>query len=460
MPFGEIRLIPGVNVERTPTLNQASISQAQLIRFKDGLAQKYGGWQRFFPFALSGKPRDLHAWEDLNLTTHLAVGSTTQLNVITSGSLKDITPQTFTSDFAPALQVTAGSTTITITDPNISNVTVFDSVLFNTPISVGGIILSGLYAITQINGTTQYQIEGGTVGAANTNTLVTNNTTAAGNNTLHFASVPSWVGTGYQIVDLTTPSSIPANTIVQSKTVNTIVMSNNATGAGVGNGDSIVFTSLPGFITTLGNSSVQVFLVNHGLTVGVGPAHQVNFPIATTGSGVTISGTYTIATLVDANDFTITLPNQATATNSSGFFMNGGLCEIVYYINIGPPPSGSGYGVGSYGAGGYGTGAASSTNQTGTEITASDWTQDNWGEILLSCPAGGGIYQYDPTGGFTNAGLVSTAPPLNGGIFVSMALQILFAWGSTQTLGIGIQQDPMLVKWSDQSDFTNFAVLV
>src|ERR1700720_597839 len=101
MPFGEVTLIPGVNVERTPTLNQAGISQSQLIRFKDGLAQKYGGWQKFYPFAVPGKPRDLHAWEDLNQATHLSVGTTTQLGVITAGSLKDITPQTFKSDFTP-----------------------------------------------------------------------------------------------------------------------------------------------------------------------------------------------------------------------------------------------------------------------------------------------------------------------------------------------------------------------
>jgi|SRR5215467_2252115 hypothetical protein len=63
---GEVALIAGVNVERTPTLNQAGISQSQLIRFKDDLAQKLGDWQKYYPFALSGKPRGRHAWEDLN----------------------------------------------------------------------------------------------------------------------------------------------------------------------------------------------------------------------------------------------------------------------------------------------------------------------------------------------------------------------------------------------------------
>jgi hypothetical protein len=387
MSFGEVTLIPGVNVGRTPTLNQAGISQSQLIRFKDGLAQKYGGWQKFYPFSVPGKPRDLHAWEDLNQATHLSVGTTTQLGVITAGSLRDITPQTFKSDFAPNFTTTAASSTVKITDANIANVTVYDSVLFNTPVAIDGLILSGIYPIVSITGVTSYTI------------------TAA------------------------------ANAV-----------------AGVTGGGAV-----PTFTTVSGSAIVQVNLAAHGLTVGTGFAHQIVFPIATTGNGVTISGSYTVSSVVNANAFNITVQNQANA--STTFSMNGGNAELVYYINVGPPATGSGYGLGAYGAGGYGTGAVAASTQTGTEIAATDYTQDNWGEILLSCPANGGVYQYDPTGGFTNAGLVSSAPVFNGGMFVSMSLQILMCWASTQALGIGIQQDPMLIKWSDQGDFTNFVPL-
>src|SRR5581483_2960078 len=98
MPYGEVRLIPGVNAERTPTLNEAGYSASSLIRFKDGLAQKFGGWQKFFSGSLPGTPRELHAWQDLNGTNHLGVGTTTQLGIITSGAYADITPQTLTTN--------------------------------------------------------------------------------------------------------------------------------------------------------------------------------------------------------------------------------------------------------------------------------------------------------------------------------------------------------------------------
>src|SRR2546430_6627014 len=117
MPFGSVTLIPGINVEKTPTLNEAGISQSQMIRFRDGLAQKMGGWQRFYSFNIAGVPRDLHAWQDLNAGQHLLAGTTSTLNMITSGSIQNITPQQLSSNFTPNFSVVAGATTVTVTDP-------------------------------------------------------------------------------------------------------------------------------------------------------------------------------------------------------------------------------------------------------------------------------------------------------------------------------------------------------
>lgn len=382
MPYGSVRLIPGVNVERTPTLLEASISVSQLIRVKDQLAQKLGGWEKFYPFAVGGTPRDLHAWEDLNNDAHLSVGTTTELDVITSGGLQQITPQQVVSDIAPSFTTTISDATVTVTDTNIANVTVFDAIYLRTPIAVGGLVLSGLYQITQITGTNSYNIE-----AASSAT------------------------------------------------------------SSVSNGGAV-----PQFTTTSGSAFVTVQIVNHGVAVG----DEAVFSVSTTGNGVTIFGQYTVASVVDADNFNITVANEATA--SSSFDMNGGDAQILYYINIGPPATGAGYGLGGYGEGGYGTGTTT-TAQTGTPITATDYTSDNWGQILLACPEGGGVYQFDPTGGFSNAGLVSTAPPFNGGLFVSMEQQILVCWGSTSNKAIGSIQDQLLIKWSTIGDYSVFTPL-
>ena len=453
MPYGSVQLIPGVNVEQTPTLLKTGVSQSQLIRYKNDLVQKLGGWTVYYS-NVAGTPRDLHAWEDLNQVNHLSVGTTTQLAIITNGTAKDITPQTLTSDFAPNFSTTANSNVVSVVDPNISNVTVNDAVYFNVPVSQGGVILSGLYQINTITGVHSYEILSAVnASTSQTNPNATNGTTAAGNNTLHFASTPAWVAKGMTIYDLTTPSAIPNGTVVSSVTSNTVVMSNNAAVAGVGSGDNIVFSSVPVFNLTSGSATVKVTFIGHGLSVG----STFVFPIATTSNGVTILGNYLVTAVDDADNFEITVAAQATgnavvAMNTTGF------AELVYYIGIGPPPAGSGFGLGGFGSGGFGTGS-STGQQTGTEITATDWTSDNWGEILLACPSGGGVYQFDPTSGFLNAQLVGTAPPFNGGIFVSTSQQILVCWGSTVGENIGVEQDPLLVKWSTVGDYTNFQVL-
>ena len=451
MAFGSVQLVPGVNVERTSTLLRAGIFRSALIRFRDSLVQKLGGWAKFFPFPISGVPRDLHAWKDLNQRNWLAIGTSgsgTQLGVINSNTYKDITPQTFISDFAPGISTTIGSPIVDIVDPNITDVTVTDSVFFNTPVSHGGLILDGLYQIVSITGTHSYQINAGAnATTTETNPNATNGTTAAGNDTLHFASTPSWIVAGMVIADLTTAAAIPAGTTVVSTTGTTVVMSANAAAPGVGSGDGILFTSIPVFTTTNGSSTVKVTFIGHNTAVG----NTVVFQVSTTGNGVTISGSYEVITIVDANNFDIAAANQASA--SSSFVMNSGKIELVYYIAIGPPPIGSGYGLGAYGAGGYGTGSGTSGNQTGTEITATDWTSDNWGEILVACPRGGGIFYWNPEGGFQNAQIVATAPPLNNGIFVSTSQQILIAYGSSIHQAIGYQQQPLLVQWCDVSNF-------
>ena len=74
-------------------------------------------------------------------------------------------------------------------------------------------------------------------------TLTTNGTTAAANATLHFAAVPATIAPGMVITDLTVGADIPGGATVVSKTATTVVMSQNAAGAGVGNGDSIQFSN-------------------------------------------------------------------------------------------------------------------------------------------------------------------------------------------------------------------------
>lgn len=173
MPFAAVTLKPGVNVEPTATALRAGYSASNLGRFRSGLFEKLGGWVKFYSFALAGVPRALQAWLDINGGQWLGIGTTKALDTINGGNLYNITPQSKTTDFAPKFttNTTPGTADqVIVDDSNIANVTTYDSIKFNTPISVGGLILSGSYPIDAILGTTTYRI----IAASDATSIVTN----------------------------------------------------------------------------------------------------------------------------------------------------------------------------------------------------------------------------------------------------------------------------------------------
>jgi hypothetical protein len=157
MPDGAITLRPGVDVQKTLSDNEAGISLSQAIRFKEGLVQTLGGWTPYVNFTITSTARDMHPWQDAAGVQHLAIGATQSLNVITAGSNQVITPQTTTTNPVPNFSVSSGSNAITVVDAN-ANASVFNTVYFNTQVSVGGQLLQGAYPILTVLSTGSYII--------------------------------------------------------------------------------------------------------------------------------------------------------------------------------------------------------------------------------------------------------------------------------------------------------------
>lgn len=392
MPHAAFKLIPGVDQNKTPALNEAAISYSQLVRFipdrtLGGLVQKLGGWTKFYANTIGSIVRCLWAWEDTNANSYLAAGAegtsagANTLTVIVSGGSNDITPQTTTVNVAVNFSTTAGSNAVLITDTG-RNVDDYDVVDIQTQVSVGGIVLFGQYQCYNPGG------------SANTYTIYATNILGA----------PAF-----------------------------------ATST-VANGGAVAL-----FNTTSGSDFVAVTLANHNLVIGD------TFPIltATAVGGVTLYGNYIVTGVTSSSVFTISASTTASATTSAS--ANSGNVRFIYYNGIGPLPGGTGYGVGPYGGGGYGTGIPPVTG-TGTPIRAVDWTLDNWGETLIACPLNGPIYEWNPTTGNPIALIIPEAPPVNDGMFVAMPQRQIIAWGSTFT---GIK-DPLLIRWCDVDNYNSW----
>jgi hypothetical protein len=372
MPHASFKLLPGVDQNKTPALNEAAISNSQLIRFipdrtLGGLVQKLGGWTKFFPDTIGSIVRCLWAWEDTNSNSYLAVGAEgiaagggQALEVINSGVETDITPQKVTSDVAVDFSTTSGSSTVTIIDANFT-VDRYDVVDIQTQVSVGGLVLFGQYQVTPI-GSTSYSIE--------------------------------------------------ARDKLGDPALATSTVSNGG--------------AVPQYDTTSGSNTVDVTLADHGYVAG----DTFTALVATSVGGITVYGNYIVTDVASSSVFSIAVSSQASSTATAD--ENAGDAHFVYLNGVGPLASGTGYGVGGYGVGGYGSGSAPDPD-LGTPINAVDWTLDNWGEILIACPYGGPIYYWSPAGGAEIALAIANAPSVNEGMFVAMPQRQIIAWGSTFT---------------------------
>lgn len=364
-----LKLIPGVDQRKTLALNEAAISDSDLIRFVPdrngiGLIQKLGGWTKFFANTIGSTIRALWAWEDTNANTWLGVGAQSSLSVISDGSQQTITPQYIVDDVAVALTTTVGSNVVRITDTG-SNIDDYDAVQIRTHISVGGLVLFGVYQCYAVSADT-YDIYA---------------TDALGDPAYATAAV--------------------------------------TTGGAVAK-----------FDTTSGSNVVTVTLEDHGLSVG-STFSILSTTTPTTVGGITFEGNYVVHTVVDADSFTIRGNIIASATANGD--ENGGDAEYLYWNGIGPLAQGTGYGVGGYGRGGYGTGIPPSPTAPGTPVTTTDWCLDNWGEIFLACPKDGPIFTWAPNGGVPVATIIPNAPTINAGMFVAMPERQIIALGSTFT---------------------------
>ena len=270
-----------MDVNKTPALNEAAISQSQLVRFipdrtLGGLIQKLGGWAKYPSSTVSfigSIVRSLWAWEDTNNRSYLAVGAEglasgggKTLQVITPSSTpQDITPKTLTvSNIVPNIQTSYGTNIVTVTDTGRS-ITSNDSVYIKTPISVGGLVLFGLYQCSNLGGSiNQYTI------TATTNApLPANVISAAGS-----------AGT----------ATITYNGTYQFAVGESVVISGMTGGAAGYNGTYAVTASSPGSVSYLNATT--------GAAAGGATVSNYLAPITVTGA----SGTGSVATLTYTGD--------------------------------------------------------------------------------------------------------------------------------------------------------------
>lgn len=473
MPHATMRLVPGVDQNRTPTLNEAAISSCNLIRFqpdRQGMAlpQKLGGWTKFYNGVVPGVPRNLWAWQDAYANPYLAVGSTTGLYAINSGgALLGISGQYYTVSKPVSVSTTTGSATVSIVDDE-ANILSGDTVFIKTQIAVGGLVLFGNYQCTYVDPDT-YRIE--VVDAAGYPVFATSTvsnggavpqfTTVSGSNivTVTLASHDYQVNQFFPILVPTTFNGITlsGNYVIQS-VPGTGTFTINASNSATASGSASLNSGLAQYEYYLGNtvapSAAGFGTGEFGIgTFGIGtiPSNGREYDIVNVQPSTPSAGfvTYTIGNsgnraLIEVpagSEFTVSgvTPSNYNSVNPFSVVSStrGSLSGNTSTLVIASTETGAYVSGGTLTFTSYATGSAT------------DWSLGNWGETLISCPRDNGIYQWDPQLGSASSALIPTAPIANQGMFIAMPQRQIVAYGSTYN---GIQQ-PLLVRWCDIGNF-------
>ena len=311
MPHATLKLIPGVDTNKTPTLNEMAVSFSSLVRFVPdrtglGLVQKIGGWTQFVAGTFPAPIRALKAWSDLEYTKYLAIGGERNVGVSvyreSDNSLLDITPRTIIADVTSAFIATGG------TEPNnhapvaaatTANLTATYS---NGTAGVGATLTnSGVQAAINIDGVAL---------TASQRVLVKNQTTASQNGVYTVTTVGSgstnWVLTRATDFDQWAVNDIEYGAAFLASggttNVNRYFYCTNATTVTVGT-TAIGFSRGFGFTTSPGSTSITFYT-----TDVPSAASYIYFPTIINLGNVNILGPYDILT-TGVDSLTFVVPN-------------------------------------------------------------------------------------------------------------------------------------------------------
>ena len=139
MAYSKIQFRPGINREGTAYDNEGGWFDGNLIRFRNGHVEKFGGWAKLGSNTFLGTGRALHNWMSLGSNIYLGVGTTWKYYIKEGEVYNDVTPIRATTTNGITFAATNGSSTITVTDSSHGAVA-DDFVTISGAVSLGGLI--------------------------------------------------------------------------------------------------------------------------------------------------------------------------------------------------------------------------------------------------------------------------------------------------------------------------------
>ncbi len=164
MTIQKLQFNPGIDREGTAYDSEGGWFDCNLVRFRAGRPEKFGGWAKRGTNTYLGTVRALHNWIALDGTKYLGLGSHLKYYIESGLTFNDITPirNTTAAGDVTFAKVGDGDATLTVTDTDHGCV-LNDFVTFSGAVSLGGNITAAVlnqeYQVSEIVDANNYRIE-------------------------------------------------------------------------------------------------------------------------------------------------------------------------------------------------------------------------------------------------------------------------------------------------------------
>ena len=161
MPLTKLQIAPGIDKQNTEYGAEGKWVDCDNVRFRYGLPEKIGGWEKVTSDALVGATRAILTYSDLSGVKYAIYGTNKKLYAYSENSYADITPTRATGDITQFETVNTSSTVI-VTDADHGALIGDFVTISSVSGAVGGITaanLQGEFEILTVPSSSTYTIE-------------------------------------------------------------------------------------------------------------------------------------------------------------------------------------------------------------------------------------------------------------------------------------------------------------
>ena len=157
MTLIKAQFAPGIDKQTSTYGAEGKWVDSKNVRFRTGLPEKIGGWEKVVDKNIAGAVRGIKAWVSNTGVRYVALGTDRKLYVYSEGVFYDITPIRKTTSSLANPFTTNGTTTVSVADSG-HGAAVGDFVTFDSYSAIDGLDMNNEFEVTSVTSSSVYTV--------------------------------------------------------------------------------------------------------------------------------------------------------------------------------------------------------------------------------------------------------------------------------------------------------------